>query len=255
MLSTWQVSKDNCWVNGKWRVQDCLKLQGFKKPNISGDRNLLIYLLTYSLVSWFFKLTVSPCSEAGLWCLAHLITVWGRCCAPLLIHEKTEAAAAAKLLQSCPTLCDPTDGSPPGSPVPGILQARTLEWGCHFLLQCMEVKSLSRVRLLETPWTAAHQAPSSMGFFRQEHQSGLPLPSPRIEAEKGDKTSPPSFCPSTRSHFCAGIYVPQGAPLLWGAMFFSIRKRSQDKVVSFLPLISVTSEYDTQQSSSQLAMS
>ena len=52
---------------------------------------------------------------------------------------------AAKSLQSCPTLCDPIDGSPPGSPVPGILQARTLEWGCHFFLQCMKVKSESKV--------------------------------------------------------------------------------------------------------------
>ena len=51
------------------------------------------------------------------------------------------AAATAKLLQSCPTLCNPIDGSPPGSPIPGILQARTLEWVCHFLLQCMKVKS------------------------------------------------------------------------------------------------------------------
>ena len=48
---------------------------------------------------------------------------WGWMC----IHTAA-AAAAAKLLQSCPTLCDPTDGSPPGSPIPGILQARTLEW-------------------------------------------------------------------------------------------------------------------------------
>ena len=52
----------------------------------------------------------------------------------------------AKSLQSCPTLCDPIDGSPPGSPVPGILQARTQELvGCHFLLQCMKVKSESEV--------------------------------------------------------------------------------------------------------------
>ena len=55
-----------------------------------------------------------------------------------------KAAAAAKLLQSCPTLCDPIDGSPPGSPVPGILQART-RVGCHFLLQCIKVKSESEV--------------------------------------------------------------------------------------------------------------
>ena len=87
------------------------------------------------------------------------------------------AAAAAKSLQSCPTLCEPTDSSPPGSAVPGILQART-RVGCHFLLQCVKVKSLSRVRLPATPWTAAYQAPPSMGFSRQEYWSELPLPSP-----------------------------------------------------------------------------
>ena len=90
------------------------------------------------------------------------------------------AAAAAKLLQSCPTLCDPRDGSPPGSPVPGILQARTLEWVAISFSNAwkwkVKVKSLSRVRLLATPWTAAHQAPPSMGLSRQEYCSGLPLP-------------------------------------------------------------------------------
>ena len=91
------------------------------------------------------------------------------------------AAAAAKLLQSCPTLCDPIDGSPSGSPVPGILQARTLEWVAISFSNAwqwkVKVKSLSRVRLLATPQTAAHQAPPSMGFSRQEYWSGVPLPS------------------------------------------------------------------------------
>ena len=89
------------------------------------------------------------------------------------------AAVAAKSLQSCPTLCDPIDSSPPGSPISGILQARTL--GCHFLLQCMKVKvkSLNRVWLFATPWTAAYQAPPSMGFSRQEYWSGVPSPSPQ----------------------------------------------------------------------------
>ena len=91
------------------------------------------------------------------------------------------AAAAAKSLQSCPTLCDPTDGSPPGSPVPGVLQARTLEWVAIFFSNAwkwkVKVKLLSRVQLLVTPWTAAHRAPPSMGFTRQEYWSGLPLPS------------------------------------------------------------------------------
>ena len=92
------------------------------------------------------------------------------------------AAAAAKSLQLCPTLCDARDGSPPGSPVPGILQARTLEWVAISFSNAwqwkVKVKSLSRVRLLATPWTAAYQAPPYMGFSRQEYWSGLPLPSP-----------------------------------------------------------------------------
>ena len=91
-------------------------------------------------------------------------------------------AAAAKSLQSCPTLCDPIDGSPPGSPVPGILQARTLEWVAISLSSAwkwkVNVKSFSCVRLYTTPWTAAHQAPPSMGFSRQEEWSGVPSPSP-----------------------------------------------------------------------------
>ena len=91
------------------------------------------------------------------------------------------AAAAAKLLQSCPTLCDPIDGSPPGSPVPGILQARILEWVAISFSNAwkwkVKVKSLSRVRLLATPWTAAHQGPLCMGFSRQEYWSRVPLPS------------------------------------------------------------------------------
>ena len=90
--------------------------------------------------------------------------------------------AAAKSLQSCPTLCDPRDGSPPGSPVPGILQARTLECVAISFSNAwkwkVKVKSLSHVWLFATPWTAAYQAPPSMGFFRQEYWSGVPLPSP-----------------------------------------------------------------------------
>ena len=98
------------------------------------------------------------------------------------LKQNTAATAATKLLQSCPTLCDPRDGSPPGSPVPGILQARTLEWVAISFSNVwkwkVKVKLLSRVRLLATPWTAAHQAPPSMGFSRQEYWSGVPLPSP-----------------------------------------------------------------------------
>ena len=99
-----------------------------------------------------------------------------------------EAAAAAKSLQLCLTLCDPKDGSPPGSPVPGILQARTLQWVAISFSNAwkgkVKVKSLSRVRLFATPWTAVHQAPPSMGFSRQEYWSGVPLPSPMHRLSK-----------------------------------------------------------------------
>ena len=109
-----------------------------------------------------------------LWTLAwRILSISLRVCA---------AAAAAKSLQSCPTLCDPIDGSPPGSAVPGILQARTLEWIAISFSNAgkwkVKVKSLSHVWLFVTPWTVAYQAPPSKGFSRQEHWSGLPLPSP-----------------------------------------------------------------------------
>ena len=104
-------------------------------------------------------------SRCGSWC-------------PQIINNSkhrrslTTAAAAAKSLQSCLTLCDPIDGSPPGSTVPGVLQARTLEWVAISFSNAgkwkVKGKLLSRVRLLATPWTVAHQAPPSMGFSRQE---------------------------------------------------------------------------------------
>ena len=94
-----------------------------------------------------------------------------------LLLPLQSAAAAAKSLQSCPTLWDPIDGSPPGSPIPGILQARTLEQVAIPFSNAwkwkVKVKSLSRVRLFATPWTAAYQAPPSMGFSRQEYCSLL----------------------------------------------------------------------------------
>ena len=108
------------------------------------------------------------------------------------------AAAAAKSLQLCGTLCDPRDGSPPGSPVPGILQAKTLEWVAISFSNAwnwkVKVKSLSRIQLLAPPWTAAHQAPPSLGFARQEYWSGVPLPShsdnPRFPNKK--MSTPPA---------------------------------------------------------------
>ena len=97
-------------------------------------------------------------------------------------------AAAAKSRQSCPTLCDPIDGSPPGSSVPGILQARTLEWVAISFSNAwkwkVKVKSLGCVWLLATPWTVACAVPPSMGFSRQEYWSGLSLPSPMVQRKK-----------------------------------------------------------------------
>ena len=88
-------------------------------------------------------------------------------------------SAAAKSLQSWPTLCNPIDSSPPGSPVPGVLQARTLDWVAISFSNTwkwkVKVKSLSRVQLLVTPWTAAYQAFLSRGFSRQEYWSGVLL--------------------------------------------------------------------------------
>ena len=102
--------------------------------------------------------------------------------------SKVPAAATAKSLQSCPTLWDPIDGSPPGSPIPGILQARTLEWVAISFSNAwkwkVKVKSLILIWLLATPWTAAHQTPPSMGSSRQEYWSGVPLPSPNYNCFK-----------------------------------------------------------------------
>ena len=104
------------------------------------------------------------------------------------LDTRDTTAAAAKQLQSCPTLCDPIDGSPLGSAVPGILQARTLEWVAISYSNAwkwkVKVKSLSRVWLFTTPWTEAYQAPPSTGFSRQEYWSGVPLPNksyPKLE--------------------------------------------------------------------------
>ena len=105
-------------------------------------------------------------------------------------REAHSTAAAAKSLQSCPTLRDPWDGSPPGSPIHGILQTRTLKWVAISFSNAwkwkVKVKSLSRVWLLATPWTATYQAPPSMGFSRQEYWNGVPLPSPAHSTKPSD---------------------------------------------------------------------
>ena len=115
----------------------------------------------------------------GCVCVCEVIhTKHLRQCLP---HSKLRTA---KWLQSCPTLCDLIDGSPPGSAMPGILQARTLEWVAISFSSAwkwkVKVKFLSHVQLFATPWTVAYQAPPSMGFSRQEYWSGPPLPSPSI---------------------------------------------------------------------------
>ena len=106
-------------------------------------------------------------------------------------HTLDHKSSLVKSLQSCPTLCNPIDGSPQGSPVPGILQARTLEWVAISFSSAwkwkVKVKSLNCVQLLESPWIAAHQAPPSMGFPRQEYLSGMPLPSPKSSLSKFKK--------------------------------------------------------------------
>ena len=98
------------------------------------------------------------------------------------------AAAAAKSLQSCPTLCDPIDSSPPGSAIPGDSPGKNTGVGCYFLLQCMKVKSESEVAqscpTLSDPMECTYQPPLSMGFSRQEYWSGVPLPSPKVRLRK-----------------------------------------------------------------------
>ena len=133
--------------------------------------------------SWTYLFFSVKCDFVSLSAIAHISPYLHFCF----------VAAAAKSLQSCPTLCQPRDDSPPGFPVPGILQARTLEWVAISFSNSgkwkVKVKSLSRVWLLATPRTAAHQAPPSMGFSRQEYWSRVPLPSPF--SRLGTETTPP----------------------------------------------------------------
>ena len=132
---------------------------------------------TTELLSLFFTLTASWLTQKQLWSSNE--TGFIKAC------WVSEVFSKLKLFTIFQKLCDPIDGSPPGSLVPGILQARTLEWVAISFSNAwkwkVKVKSLSRVRLFETPWTAAHQAPPSMGFSRQEYWSGVPLPSPILK--------------------------------------------------------------------------
>ena len=165
----------------KWSevAQSCLTLCDPVDCSLTGSsiqRILQARILEWVAIS-FSRGSSWPRDQTQVSCIAgRRFTLWASRWAFLIF------AAAAKSLQSCLTLCDPIDSSPPGSPVPGILQARTLEWVAISFSNAwkwkVKGKSLSRVRLLATPWSAAYQAPPSMGFSRQEHWSGVPLPSP-----------------------------------------------------------------------------
>ena len=134
---------------------------------------------------WSFSFSTSPSNEySGL---ISCTIDWFDLLAVLRNSQDwifSSTTVAAKSLQSCPTLCDPIDSSPPGSLIPGILQASTLEWVAISFSSAgkwkVKGKSLSRVRLFETPWTVAYQAPPPMGFSRQEYWNGVPLLSPII---------------------------------------------------------------------------
>ena len=149
------------------------------------------YSLAFSMIQWMLAIWslvplpfLNPAWTSGR---SWFTYCWSMACRILSITLLAYAAAAAKSLQPCPTLYDPIDGNPPGSPVPGILQARTLEWVViSFSSACkwkVKVKLLSRVWLLATPWIAAHQAPPSMGLSRQAYWSGVPLSSPLLVYE------------------------------------------------------------------------
>ena len=161
------------------RPHGLYSLLGFSVHGISQARIL------ESVVISFFRESSRPRDRTCItciFCIGRKILYYCATWEAPNITAAAAAAAAAKLPQSCPTLCDPIDSSPPGSSVPGNLQARTLEWVAISFSNAwkwkVKVKSLSHVWLLATPWTAAYQAPQSMGFSRQEYWSGVPLPSP-----------------------------------------------------------------------------
>jgi len=139
------------------------------------DFGLTNELLHFTMICLYFS-----------WCGAQFTVASARGADRVYVYYVRDSpytkSTAAESLQSCPTLCDSIDGSPPGSAVPGILQARTLEWVAISFSNAwkwkVKVKSLSHLWFLATPWTAAYQAPPSMGFSREEYWSGVPLLSP-----------------------------------------------------------------------------
>ena len=150
----------------------------------------------------------------------------------LIAWKESYDQPAAKSLQSCSTLCNPIDGSPRGSPVPGILQARILEWVAISFSNArkwkMRVKSFSCVLLLATPWTAAYQAPPSMGFSRQEYWSGLPLPSPMTNLDSILKSRDITL--STKVCLVKALVFPV---VMYGCESSSIRKAECRRIDAF----------------------
>ena len=148
-----------------------------------GQRSMVGSMSPWSLKkSWMWLKWLNKISSSNM---LNKALFWGRIMADQSELVGTQRTHTAKSHESCPTLCNPTDSSPPGCPISGILQARTLEWVAVSFSNAwkwkVKVKSLSRVRLLATPWTAAYQAPLSMGFSRQEYWSRVPLPSPGLQ--------------------------------------------------------------------------
>ena len=135
---------------------------------------LLTFLTRHVCCEFLYILLLSSLLSQFLWSAMQRYPLFSTFTLTILKTEMTmevlnaNANANAKSLQSCPTLCDPIDGSPPGSAVPGLLQARILEWVAISFSNAwkrkVKVKSLIRVRLLATPWTTAYQAPLSMDF-------------------------------------------------------------------------------------------
>ena len=180
-------------------------------------------------MSMFHLYCGHPCSLGPFLYPANLVSLFS-------FFLSSSSAAAAKSLQSCPILCDPIDGSPPGFPVPGILQARTLEWIAISFSNAwkwkVKGKSLSHVRLFVTPWTVAHQAPPSMGFARQEYWSGVPSP---------------SLLFSYSCFFFPSLSPPVPFPLsLSFSHFLSLSFKSQSYSCKYPILISTPPTYPTQ---------
>ena len=165
-----------------------------------------------------------------------------------VFHSHPATTTTTKSLQSCLTLCDPRDSSPPGSSVLEILQARILEWVAISFSSAwkwkVKVKLLSHVWLFVTPWTAAHQAPPSMGFSRQEYWSGVPLPSPILAQSLVKFISIELVMPSNYFILCCPL-------LLLPSTFPSIRVFSNELTLcirwpeywSFCFSISASNEY------------